>query len=192
MKKQLIFIMVVFAFLVGCPKEAPTAEESLRLGLKAQIDGNTQEAIRHYKDAVRQSSDLATAHFDLAILLQDSDSDPAEVYYHFRTFLDLQPASQRATIALERMRRAEEDLENLISVRTRSTNAVAILRRQLDELTQTLQEKEKNLTETQGIVNTLTQRNEQLEKDVERLDKRIQLLLDMPVATKEKEEEKQP
>lgn len=181
------------ALLGGCPaKEAPTAEASMALAIQAHLAGNTAEAIRHYRDTVRRNPDHAAAHFDLALLLQDNGEDPSEAYYHFRTYIELQPQTQRAPIALERMRRAEEDIEKIVSARTRhlSTNTIDVLQRQLDALSETLQEKEKALADAQSAAAALSKQNEQLTKDAAQLNKRLQLLLDVPVVTENEEMKK--
>ena len=172
------------ALLCSClPQDKPaTVQEHMDLAVQRQLEGNVAEALRHYNDAVRHDPDNAAAHFEIAVLLQDSYRDPITAYYHLRTFLLLQPKSQKTHIATGRLEQAERDIIAIMTHRTGDTTLEGKLTAQLTELRKAFAESESALATAGKDIATLTQKNEQLEREVKRLNARISLLLDNPDA----------
>ena len=101
--------------LVGCERgqtlsEIEERERSTRLYSNAVDDlqaGRVDPAINGFKAVVRQEPKSYSAHFQLATLLQDYRKDYVSAIFHYREYLDLRPASDKATVATDRLKLCE-------------------------------------------------------------------------------------
>ena len=108
-------LVAALAALVGCERgqtlsEIEERERSTRLYSNAVDDlqaGRVDPAINGFKAVVRQEPKSYSAHFQLATLLQDYRKDYVSAIFHYREYLDLRPASDKATVATDRLKLCE-------------------------------------------------------------------------------------
>jgi len=173
-----LWLVAACAVLVvaGCerPVTGLTSQESINLAGEAVTKGLYDEAIRHYKDAVRQDPEYALAHFELGVLLQEFRKDYAGAYYHFRTFIELDPKSEKADWARTRLNASERLLRN----REAPVNPEVTAR--FEEMNRLLKERAQKIEELEEQAATLGKDKEKLTKDLERERQKLQLLIDEP------------
>lgn len=117
LKKFDVIAMAGLAALLfcGCERgpslsELEAKERSSRLFSNAMDDlnaGRTDPAIAGFERVVRQEPSSYSAHFQLATLLQDVRKDYVGAIAHYREYLAMRPASDKATVAQERMKICE-------------------------------------------------------------------------------------
>lgn len=97
---------------VGCDRAASLSEieareRASRLYTNAMDDlqaGRVDAAIRGFEHVLVQEPGNYSAHFQLATLLQDIKKDYIGAISHYRSYLLFRPASDKATVASDRMR----------------------------------------------------------------------------------------
>ena len=118
MKKNDLFIVcaaAVMAVLCGCERgqslsEIEERERSTRLYSNAVDDlqaGRVDAAINGFQRVVLQEPKSYSAHFQLATLLQDVRKDYIAAIAHYKAYLALRPASDKATVATDRLKLCE-------------------------------------------------------------------------------------
>lgn len=108
----LVGLLTVFC---GCDKgpslsEIEEKERSSRLYTNAMDDlqaGRMDAAITGFQRVVLQEPKSYSAHFQLATLLQDVRKDYIAAIAHYRNYLALRPASDKATVAQDRVKTCE-------------------------------------------------------------------------------------
>jgi len=108
-------LAAALAAFCGCERGATLSEieereRSTRLYSNAVDDlqaGRVDTAITGFKAVVRQEPKSYSAHFQLATLLQDYRKDYISAIFHYREYLDLRPASDKATVATDRLKLCE-------------------------------------------------------------------------------------
>lgn len=106
----------------GCDKgpslsEIEEKERNSRLYTNAMDDlqaGRMDAAIKGFERVVLQEPKSYSAHFQLATLLQDVRKDYISAIAHYRDYLQLRPASDKATVAQDRMKLCETLLSSEI------------------------------------------------------------------------------
>lgn len=105
-------LLVVFC---GCDKgpslsEIEARERTSRMYTNATDDlqaGRMDAAIKGFERVVLKEPESYSAHFQLATLLQDVRKDYIGAIAHYRSYLALRPASDKATVAQDRMKLCE-------------------------------------------------------------------------------------
>ncbi len=98
--------------VAGCDRNASLSEieareRASRLYTNAMDDlqaGRVDAAIRGFEHVLVQEPGNYSAHFQLATLLQDIKKDYIGAISHYRSYLLFRPASDKATVASDRMR----------------------------------------------------------------------------------------
>lgn len=101
--------------LAGCSGNAavPAADRADRASRSyasamAELQaGRVDAAIRGFEDVIRNEPGNASAHFQLAALLEDAKKDYLGAIVHYRTYLLIRPKSDKATVAADRMKGCE-------------------------------------------------------------------------------------
>lgn len=107
-----------FAVFSGCDSDVAGKERSERssaLFRNAEADyraGNIDDAVKGFERVVREEPKAVSAHFQLAVLLQDARRDYIGAIAHYREYLALRPESDKSTIASERMAMCRKLLAN--------------------------------------------------------------------------------
>ena len=107
--------VLALAALVGCDRahslsEIEAQERSTRLYTNAMDDyraGRLEAAIKGFERVVLDEPKSYSAHFQLATLLHDVRKDYIGAISHYRDYLALRPASDKATVAIDRMKLCE-------------------------------------------------------------------------------------
>lgn len=147
----------------GCDKgpslsEIEASERNSRLYTNAMDDlqaGRMDAAIKGFERVVLQEPKSYSAHFQLATLLQDVRKDYIAAIAHYRDYLALRPASDKATVAKDRMKLCET-LLSAEMVRKAGGSASNKLASENAKLAQQ--------------VRTLTDKLEKAQKDIARLE----------------------
>ncbi len=108
-------VVGLLVVLWGCDKgpslsEIEERERASRLYTNAMDDlqaGRMDAAIRGFERVVVQEPKAYSAHFQLATLLQDVRKDYIAAIAHYRNYLALRPASDKATVAQDRVKLCE-------------------------------------------------------------------------------------
>ena len=108
-------VAVCVCCLCGCNRgpslsEIEAKERSSRLYRDAMDDlqaGRMEAAIKRFQRVVQEEPKSYSAHFQLATLLQDVSNDYILAIAHYRDYLALRPASDKATVAEDRMKLCE-------------------------------------------------------------------------------------
>lgn len=114
-KAGLYVLMGLLSMFCGCDKgptlsEIEERERSSRLYTNAMDDlqaGRMDAAITGFQRVVLQEPKSYSAHFQLATLLQDVRKDYISAIAHYRNYLALRPASDKATVAQDRVKSCE-------------------------------------------------------------------------------------
>ncbi|MDD2600625.1 MAG: LysM peptidoglycan-binding domain-containing protein [Kiritimatiellae bacterium] len=75
--------------------------------INAEKVGDIAEAIKLYKQAMIDEPKAYSAHFMLATLLQDHAEDYIAAIYHYKRYIELQPKSEKVTLAEQRIKISE-------------------------------------------------------------------------------------
>lgn len=106
---------LLFLACGGCGKPSVAAAESkernsalYRKAHEAEQAGDIQEAIDLYRQLLIEEPRAFSAHFQLALLLQDVKEDYIGAVYHYQQYLYLRPTSDKSTLAQDRIQRSEQ------------------------------------------------------------------------------------
>lgn len=99
------FSTVIILLSAGCDKEPllPITERKersnllYRQALEAEQAGDLDQSITLLKKVVAEEPQAVSAHFQLAVLLQDHAKDYIGAIGHFRTYMELRPESDKVT-----------------------------------------------------------------------------------------------
>ena len=108
-------LAAVCALAVGCDRarelsEKEALERSTRLYSNAMDDyraGRLEAAIKGFERVVLDEPKSYSAHFQLATLLHDVRKDYIGAIAHYRAYLALRPASDKANVAIDRVKLCE-------------------------------------------------------------------------------------
>jgi LysM repeat protein len=112
----------------GCTPGGSTAMDEQKephylrgLGLASSFDH--KGAIAAFEKALEVNPRSASAHFELALLLDKHENNPAATIYHFEKFLALKPNSDRADIIRPRITACKQELAKSFLLTTGGQNA---------------------------------------------------------------------
>src|ERR1044071_1659978 len=111
----LALAVLLAAGLVGClpsgSSEADEEKESHFLAGKSCLNSmDYKGAIDAFEKSLKVNPDSAAAHFELACLFDQKESDPAAAIYHYQEYLKLRPNAGNADRARERISVCKQDL----------------------------------------------------------------------------------
>lgn len=119
-------------FVAGCSRlDTPAGQELTenpyaRKAKQAAQNRDFVAAAALYRKALRVNPDLAAAHLELGLLSDDKLGDPISAIYHYRRFLELQPASPKRPLVEDFIERAKLNLlTKLGPVGSTSSSSVA-------------------------------------------------------------------
>ncbi len=176
MKSNLILTVALACVAAGCGRgpsisELEERERSSRLYSNAMDDfqaGRVDAAISGFQRVVLQEPKSYSAHFQLATLLQDVRKDYIGAIAHYRNYLALRPASDKATVAQDRIKLCETLLSAEI-IRRAGGNASDKLSKdnrnltaERDELAAKVAKLEAELSESKKEVEKLTRESKKL------------------------------
>ncbi len=164
----------------GCERAASLSEieareRASRLYTSAMDDlqaGRVDAAIREFEHVLVQEPGNYSAHFQLATLLQDIKKDYIGAISHYRSYLLFRPASDKATVASDRMRVCDTLLgaEYLRKAGGSATDKLSADNAKLgaarDALAVQVKRLEGQLAEAQKKVDQLTQQNKMFRRQI--------------------------
>ena len=105
---------IAFLFIAGCRQaevsEAERADRASRLYSAAMAElqaGRVDSAIKGFRSVVKAEPGNGNAHFQLAALLEDAKKDYLGAMMHYRLYCIIRPDSEKAAVALDRMKGCE-------------------------------------------------------------------------------------
>ena len=112
---RLSLLAGLLAAFCGCDRgpslsEIEARERASRMYTNAMDDlqaGRMDAAIKGFERVVLKEPESYSAHFQLATLLQDVKKDYISAIAHYRSYLALRPASDKATVAQDRVKLCE-------------------------------------------------------------------------------------
>jgi LysM repeat protein len=111
--------VVVCASANGClPSGSGQLEEEkeshFQAGRSCLNSMNYKGAVEAFEKALKVNPDSASAHFELACLFDQKESDPAAAVYHYEQFLKLRPNYENAETIKQRINTCKQDLARTV------------------------------------------------------------------------------
>lgn len=114
LKITLCAIAILLLLAGGCGRGGISEFEKNERGnalfsqaINAEKVGDIAEAIKLYKQVMIDEPKAYSAHFMLATLLQDHSEDYIAAIYHYKRYIELQPKSEKVTLAEQRIKISE-------------------------------------------------------------------------------------
>jgi LysM repeat protein len=156
------------ALLAGCsPRTASVAEQDardresplIRRALEFEQVGSLDDAIKAYEEVLLETPKLVSAHFHLALLLQDYRKDYMGAIYHYRQYEHLRPDSEKTALLRDRIRVCQQ----LLVAQLLSNGDLTVSRKQV-ELVGEIDALNKRLSLAEGEKATLKEQRDSLER----------------------------
>lgn len=145
MKKRMPMALLMMAVLTACDSRTVDSfkEERAHRAYQAAMDdlsaGRLDEALTGFAKTIRADPGNASAHFQLACLLQDRKHDFIGAMGEYRAYLLLAPDSEKATMAKDRLFRCEQTYKEHF-IQENATKISADLTMEKKQLVQSLEE----------------------------------------------------
>ncbi len=116
MNKTVLMVLScsLFVLFIGCKRDSVAEREQhersdalFAEAMAAEARGDTRGAETLYRQLLARDAAMASAHLNIAILLHDVRKDYIEAIYHYRTYLALQPKSEKSAMVNERIASAK-------------------------------------------------------------------------------------
>ena len=112
-------LLLAGCVLGGCLPSAPRDEEKEPYFLAGKSRVNTMDfkgAIESFEKALEVDPKSASAHFELAWLFDQKESDPAAAIYHYERYLRLLPNSSKEEMVKTRILACKQQLAQTVSL----------------------------------------------------------------------------
>ena len=112
-------LLLVGVLLSGCLPSGPKDEEKEQFFLagKSRVNMRDFEGAREsFEKAVEVNPKSAPAHFELALLYEQKESDPAAAIYHYELYLKLSPNSGKEDVVKTRILACKQQLAQTVSL----------------------------------------------------------------------------
>ncbi|MEI8242494.1 MAG: LysM peptidoglycan-binding domain-containing protein [bacterium] len=180
--------------LAGCERTVTVANEDardrdnplIRRAMEREQIGDFDSAIKAYEAVLLETPKLVSAHFHLALLLQDYRKDYMGAIYHYRQYEQLRPDSEKKALLRDRTRICQQSLVAQLL----SSGDVAISRKQL-ELVGEIDKLNKRLSQAEGEKSALKEQKDAVERllaEQKSETERLRRLLDRMLPTSTGEE----
>lgn len=177
MKKQLVLIPLCAALLCfsACSDDSAAERERLERSdtlfaeaMSAESRGDAAGAEMLYRQILTRNAEMASAHLNLATLLHDVRKDYIGAIHHYRTYLNLQPTSEKAGIVEERITAARgllsvqlaaetiaRDHRELTADRDGLRAQITVLERNIADLKNALSKKDDEIKDLKATISRL-------------------------------------
>ncbi len=160
---------LVLLLASGCQRVVTVAEQDARerentlihRALEREQAGDLDSAIQTYEEVLQETPKLVSAHFHLALLLQDYRKDYMGAIYHYCQYERLRPDTEKKALLRDRTRVCQQ----LLAAQLLSTADVAISRKQI-ELVGEIDKLNKHLSLVEGEKSALQEQKSDLERQV--------------------------
>jgi len=112
-------LLLAACVLGGCAPSAPGDEEREPYFLAGKSRVNSMDfegAVKSFEKAVEVNPNSAAAHFELGVLYDTRESDPAAAIYHYQRYLELQPNSGKEGLLKTRILACKQQLAQSVSL----------------------------------------------------------------------------
>ena len=133
---RIALVLLAGLLLSGCLPSTPQDEEKEPYFLAGKSRVNSMDykgAIESFEKAVEVNPRSAAAHFELALLYDQKESDPAAAIYHYERYLKLAPNSGKEDMVKPRILACEQQLAQSVSLAPVSEKQQRELERLLEE-----------------------------------------------------------
>jgi nucleoid-associated protein YgaU len=190
---HLVFAAAI-TLLAGCERKVTVANEDardrdnplVRRAMEREQIGDFDSAIKAYEAVLLETPKLASAHFHLALLLQDYRKDYMGAIYHYRQYEKLRPDSEKNALLRDRTRKCQQSLVAQLL----SSGDGTISRKQL-ELVGEIDKLNKRLSQAEGEKSALKEQKDAAERllaEQKSETERLRRLLDRMLPTSPGEE----
>jgi len=167
--RSFILLAAIISPLAGCHRMTTVAEQDardresplIRRALEREQIGDLDGAIQAYEEVLQDSPKLVSAHFHLAVLLQDYSKDYMSAIYHYRQYEKLRPDSDKETMLRDRTRVCR----TLLVAQLLSNGDVTISRKQ-QELAAEIDKLNKRLSLVEGEKAALMEQRDALDRQL--------------------------
>ena len=112
-------LLLAGVLMSGCLPSGPKDEEKEQFYLAGKSRVNTMDfkgAIESFEKAVEVNPKSAPAHFELGILYEQKEPDPAAAIYHFERYLKLSPNAGKEEIVKTRILACKQQLVQTVNL----------------------------------------------------------------------------
>jgi LysM repeat protein len=112
-------LLLVGVLLSGCLPSGPKDEEKEQFFLAGKSRVNTMDykgAIELFEKAVEVNPKSAPAHFELGVLYEQKEADPAAAIYHYERYLKLSPNSGKEEMVKTHVLACKQQLAQSVSL----------------------------------------------------------------------------
>jgi LysM repeat protein len=133
-----VLALATCAWLAGCDPagtvgQDETKDPHFQTAERRKAAFDYKGAIESYERALENNPRSAAAHFELALLYEKQEQDPATAIYHYGRFLRLRPASSHADLVNQRIAACKMELAASTSYSPDTTRISAEVSRLMDE-----------------------------------------------------------
>ena len=107
-----LFVLLMGALLSGCaPSDQDEEKEPhYALGLSRVNAMDYQGAVEAFEESLEVNPHSAKAHYQLAMLFENQESDPAAAIYHYEQYLKYDPTAENADIIRQHIASCKQQL----------------------------------------------------------------------------------
>lgn len=148
-RKRFLFVGLLAAALSGC---APTdqsdeKEPHYALGISRVNAMDYQGAVAAFEESLEVNPHSAAAHYQLGMLYENQESDPAAAIYHYEQYLKFNPSAENADIIRQHIGSCKQQLAAAVNSLPSAPQAQVQLEKLVEQNRQ-LQQQVQNLQET--------------------------------------------
>ncbi|HTV41681.1 MAG TPA: tetratricopeptide repeat protein [Candidatus Sulfotelmatobacter sp.] len=109
---RLLFVSVIAAALSGCAPSDQDEEKEPHyvLGISRVNAMDYQGAVEAFEESLEVNPHSAAAHYQLGMLYENQESDPAAAIYHYQQYLKFDPSAENADIIRQHIAACKQQL----------------------------------------------------------------------------------
>lgn len=109
---RLLFVSLVVAALSGCAPSSQDEEKEPHyvLGISRVNAMDYQGAVEAFEESLEVNPHSAAAHYQLGMLYENQESDPAAAIYHYQQYLKFDPSAENADIIRQHIAACKQQL----------------------------------------------------------------------------------
>lgn len=107
-----LFVLLMCAFLNGCaPSDQDEEKEPHYVLGQSRVNAmDYQGAVEAFEESLEVNPHSAAAHYQLAMLYENQESDPAAAIYHYEEYLKYDPTAENADIIRQHIASCKQQL----------------------------------------------------------------------------------
>src|SRR5215831_9554055 len=120
LSRGVVPLLAMLVFLTGCPQPEGSSDEEKEPhfmdGKRCANSMDYQGAIQQFEKALEVNPRNAAAHFELGVLYDQREPDPAMAIYHYQRYLRLNPKGAQAELATTHILACKQQLARTVSL----------------------------------------------------------------------------